>query len=216
MSLSKIFSFVLVIILSFSSYIQTFATETIKISTSQNQMQVEKDKRLAERQALKIARSKPKFKDGIWIVWKDIQPGTYRTKRKSNSCYYSRVSGFGWTIKEIIANEFTNSPAIVTIDASDKWFISKNCGVWTQDLSKITRNINSFSDGTFIIGTDISSWTYQSSGGNGCYYVRMKNFLGNINSIISNEFTNEPSIVTIDVTDAGFKSNNCGTWKKID
>jgi hypothetical protein len=44
----------------------------------------------------------------------------------------------------------------------------------------------------------------------------MKNFLGNINSIISNEFTNEPSIVTIDVTDAGFKSNNCGTWKKID
>jgi hypothetical protein len=68
MSLSKIFSFVLVIILSFSSYIQTFATETIKISTSQNQMQVEKDKRLAERQALKIARSKPKFKDGIWIV----------------------------------------------------------------------------------------------------------------------------------------------------
>jgi hypothetical protein len=74
----------------------------------------------------------PHFGDGTFVIGKDIQPGTYRTREASSSCYYARLSGFGGTLDEIIANENTDAPAIVTIAASDKGFLSHRCGTWTK------------------------------------------------------------------------------------
>jgi hypothetical protein len=159
-----------------------------------------------------ITSQKPQFGDGMYIVGSDIQPGTYRTRTGSQGCYYSRLRGFGGTLGEIIANENTNYPAVVTITATDAGFQSSRCGTWTQDLSQITSSIATFDDGAYIVGIDLQPGTYRSSGNVGCYYARLRGFGGNLREIISNENIDTPAIVTIAATDAGFQSSRCGTW----
>ncbi|MBI5421700.1 hypothetical protein HZA44_01025 [Candidatus Peregrinibacteria bacterium] len=172
----------------------------------------EKAKRLkAKREAL----SKPHFGDGNYIVGTDIQPGTYRTRKASAGCYYSRLSGFGGSMDEIISNDITDFPAIITIAATDKGFKSTRCGTWTQDLSAITTDQTKFGDGIFIVNTDIQPGTYKSTGGTSCYYSRLKGFTGSLSDIISNEITDFSAVVTIDSADKGFKSLRCGAWTKL-
>lgn len=156
------------------------------------------------------------FKDGNFIVGTDIQPGTYRTRQGSSGCYYSRLSGFSGEFEDIIANENTDAPAIVTIEPTDKGFTSSRCGTWTQDLSAITKSQTSFGDGVFIVGTDISPGTYKSSGGSTCYYARLGGFGGQLEDIIANENTESSAIVTIAAGDKGFKSSRCGAWTKVE
>ncbi|HLL79649.1 MAG TPA: hypothetical protein VFA41_12635 [Ktedonobacteraceae bacterium] len=157
----------------------------------------------------------PQFGDGTYVVGKDIQPGTYRTRTGSSGCYFARLKGFGGSVSDIIANENTDAPAIVTIAPSDKGFESTNCGTWTQDLSAITTSKTSFDDGMYIVGTDILLGTYKSSGQTGCYYARLRGFGGTLDDIIANDNTDTSAIVTISASDKGFESTNCGTWTKI-
>ena len=154
----------------------------------------------------------PHFEDGTYTVGKDIQAGTYRTRVGSSGCYYSRLAGFGGELSEIISNENTDNPAVVTIAATDKGFKSNRCGTWTQDLSQITISKTTFEDGTYIVGTDIQPGTYKSSGQGSCYYSRLAGFGGDLGDIIANENTDTAAVVTIAATDKGFKSNRCGTW----
>ncbi len=153
------------------------------------------------------------FDDGTYTVGKDIQPGTYRTRTASPGCYFARLSGFGGTIGEIIANANTDAPAIVTIKATDKGFTSTNCGTWTKDLSAITTSQTSFDDGMFIVGTDIKPGTYRTrTASSGCYFARLSGFGGTTGEIISNANTDAPAIVTISASDKGFEASSCGTW----
>lgn len=154
------------------------------------------------------------FGDGTFQVGKDIQPGTYRTQVASPGCYWARLSGFGGTVGEIIANDNTDGPAVVTIARSDKGFQSQNCGTWTQDLSQITTSKTSFDDGTYIVGTDLEPGTYRNTGDQGCYWARLSGFGGTTDEIISNDNTDTAAIVTISTSDKGFQSNGCGTWTK--
>ncbi|MEO7021351.1 MAG: hypothetical protein ABI234_14430 [Ktedonobacteraceae bacterium] len=154
------------------------------------------------------------FGDGTFTVGKDIQAGTYRTRTGSSGCYYARLKGFGGTIGEIISNDTTGAPAIVTIAASDKGFQSTNCGTWTADLSAITSSKTTFPDGTYFVGTDIAPGTYKSSGQSGCYYARLSGFGGTIGEITSNNTTDTAAIITIAPSDKGFTSTGCGTWTK--
>jgi len=71
------------------------------------------------------------FGPGTFRVGTDIQPGTYRNSDSSGGCYWERLSGFGGTLDEIIANESSSSPQVVTIAPGDVGFSSSNCGVWT-------------------------------------------------------------------------------------
>jgi hypothetical protein len=41
--------------------------------------------------------------------------------------------GTGNTTDDILANNNTDTPAIVTTSASDKGFQSNNCGTWTKE-----------------------------------------------------------------------------------
>lgn len=159
--------------------------------------------------------SSSQFKDGNYVVGTDIQAGTYRTRKGSSGCYYARLSGFSGELGDIVANENTNAPAIVTIAPTDKGFKSSGCGTWTQDLSAITTSQTSFGDGMFIIGTDIDAGTYKSTGASSCYYARLGGFSGQLGDIIANENTDSQAIVTIDAGDTGFKSSGCGTWTKM-
>lgn len=154
------------------------------------------------------------FGDGTFTVGKDIQPGTYRTRVGATGCYYARLKGFGGTVSDIINNDTTDGPAIVTISASDKGFQSTNCGTWTADISAITTSKTSFSDGTYFVGTDIQPGTYKNSGSSGCYYARLSGFGGTIGEIIANDTTDTTAIITIAAGDKGFTSSGCGTWTK--
>lgn len=158
----------------------------------------------------------PHFSDGTQQVGKDIQPGTYRTRKASTGCYWERLSEFSRDLDEIIANENTDGPAVVTIYPTDAGFESTRCGTWTQDLSAITSSQTSFSEGTYIVGTDIEPGTYRNSGSSGCYYARLNSFGGGQEAVIDNDNTDGPAIVTIAPTDTGFESVRCGTWEKLE
>lgn len=164
------------------------------------------------------AKPKPAFAtfgDGMFQVGKDIQPGTYRTREGSANCYYSRLSGFTGALGEILANDNTDAPAVVTIAAGDKGFQSTSCGTWTADLSQITQSKTSFGDGEYIVGTDIEPGTYKSSGSAGCYYARLSGFGGSTDEVLANDNTDVSAIVTIDAGDKGFQATRCGTWTKM-
>ena len=126
------------------------------------------------------------------------------------------MSGFGGELGDIIANDNANGPAVVTIEPTDAGFESRRCDQWTQDLSRITDSTTSFEEGTYIVGTDVEPGTYRNSGGTGCYYARLSSFHGGVEGIISNGNSDAPVVVEIAPTDAGFKSNRCGSWERIE
>lgn len=158
----------------------------------------------------------PNFSDGTHQVGTDIQPGTYRTREGSPGCYYARLAGFSNELDDILANGNASGPAIVTIEPTDAGFESQGCGIWTQDLSAITESKTSFGEGAYIVGKDIEPGTYKNSGSSGCYYARLSGFTGDMNNIIANGNTEASTVVTIEQTDAGFESQGCGTWTKIE
>ena len=153
----------------------------------------------------------PHFGDGTHVVGTDIVAGTYRTREAAEGCYWERLSGFGGS--DILANEFTELPTIVTISATDAGFRSTGCGTWTQDLSAITTSRESFGDGAFIVGTDIAPGTYRGSGGESCYWERLSSFEGD--GITLNGLESGAAVVTIAESDKGFRSRDCAPWTRL-
>lgn len=154
------------------------------------------------------------FGSGTKIVGTDIPPGTYRTRQASSGCYWARLSGFGGTLGEIIANENTDGPAIVTIASTDKGFESTRCDDWTSDLSAVTSGpTTAFGAGTFMVGVDVAPGTWRADGGGGCYWARLAGFSGALGEIIAND--NGNTIVTIGSSDVGFTNSRCGTWSLV-
>lgn len=152
------------------------------------------------------------FGDGTHAVGSDIQPGTYRGEG-GGLCYWERLSGFGGTFEEIIANGAAEENPVVTIEASDAGFETQGCGNWTDDLSAITSSPTApFEDGTFIVGTDIAPGNWRARGGDSCYWERLSDFTGEFDGIIANGAAATNPIVAIDATDAGFQTAGCGEW----
>ncbi len=70
-----------------------------------------------------------------------------------------------------------------------------------------------FSDGTWLVGSDVQAGTYRTRQASpGCYWERDKDLNGGVDSILANDNTDSPSVVTILATDKAFKASNCGTW----
>src|SRR6266480_2077471 len=72
-----------------------------------------------------------------------------------------------------------------------------------------------FGDGTYRVGTGSGSvrpGTYRARGGSGCYWERLRNFSGGVNSILANDNAIGPVVVTILRSDRGFSSHDCGGW----
>ena len=157
------------------------------------------------------------FGDGIWMVGEDIPAGTYRNADSSGGCYWARLNGFGGSLNEIIANQFTYARQIVTILPGDAGFESVGCGVWSSNLAPITSSTTApFGDGTYLVGVDIApgTWRNDDSSG-GCYWARLNGFSGTLDEIEANAFTYDPQIVTISSGDEGFFTEGCGTWTKV-
>jgi hypothetical protein len=155
------------------------------------------------------------FGDGTYIVGTDIAPGTYRNSSSSGGCYWERLSGFGGSFDEIIANGLATYRQVVTIKETDAGFSSNDCGTWSQDLSPITQSATApFGDGMYVVGVDIASGTWRNEGSSGCYWARLSGFSGQFADIIANGLSDDPQIVTISASDAGFESHDCGMWSK--
>jgi hypothetical protein len=157
----------------------------------------------------------PAFGDGTHRLGSGVAPGTYRSGATADSCYWERLSGFGGTLDEIIANGF-GGPEIVTIEATDVGFESQRCVTWqpvgsTYPPAPVTR----FEGGTYQVGTHIAPGTYRADGPTGsCYWERRSDFLHEgIDGIIANDFGS--TMVTIAATDAGFSSSGCGAWTRV-
>jgi hypothetical protein len=160
------------------------------------------------------------FGPGDHIVGVDVQPGTYRTRSTQVFCYWERVSGFGGTLDEIIANGTGGGYFIVTIGAGDAGFSSDGCGTWSADLSAVTDDPAApiTEDGLYIVQTDIAPGTWRSSGGSdfGCYAARLSGFGGTIDEVIANDISTDGGlIINIAATDRGFETSGCGTWEKV-
>ncbi|MBE1606220.1 hypothetical protein [Actinopolymorpha pittospori] len=71
--------------------------------------------------------------DGIYLVGKDIKPGTYRATPKAGAnCYWQRLSGLSGDLNDTLANGLPAGPVVVTIKSTDKAFESQRCGAWTR------------------------------------------------------------------------------------
>ena len=158
------------------------------------------------------------FGDGEHVVGTDIEPGTYRSSASttsSNSCFWQRLSGFGG-MSDSITSRLVNDRTVVTIVESDAGFFSQNCGTWSPADSAITASLTDpFGGGTFIVGTDIAAgpWRHDASGQ--CFWQRLSGFSGDLDEIIT-EHSDDPQVVEIAESDAGFFSADCGTWTKVD
>ena len=160
------------------------------------------------------------FGSGDLIVGVDVQPGTYRTRATQSFCYWERLSGFGGTLDEIIANGTGGGYFVVTIGEGDAGFSSSGCGTWSADLSAVTGDPADpiTEEGVYIVGTDIAPGTWRSSGGSGfgCYAARLSGFGGTLDEIISNDLSSEGGlIINIAASDRGFEATGCGTWEKV-
>lgn len=155
------------------------------------------------------------FGNGTQIIGTDIPAGTYRTRLTNASCYWARLSGFGGTLDEIIVNNFTDGPEVVTIAPTDAGFESSGCAMWSSDLSAVTAGLTEpFGYGTFMVGIDIAPGTWRASSGETCYWARLTGFGGTLSEIITNDFGGA-TVVTIDPSDVGFTSSRCGTWTRV-
>lgn len=157
------------------------------------------------------------FGDGTHIIGQDIKPGTYRLREPASFCYWARLKGFGGTVGEIVANEnVIGGYAVVTIAKGDKGFESQGCGEWSADLSSVNPDRKRISiDGTYLLHVDILAGTWKSSGGDFCYWSRLRGFGGTIKDIIANDnVLGGSAVVTIAKSDKGFQVRGCGTWSR--
>lgn len=71
----------------------------------------------------------------------------------------------------------------------------------------------SFGDGTYRVNVQIPPGTYRTRAPvSGCYWERLSGFSGGLDDVLANEFSNDHQVVTISGSDAGFKTDGCGTW----
>ena len=159
------------------------------------------------------------FGAGLYLVGRDIPAGRYYTV-PANGCYWERLSGLGGTLAEIIANDFIGSgyaQAIVDIKASDLAFSTNTaCGTWFSTPRLGFQAV--IPSGTWLVGAQITSGTYQANASSGCYWERLSDFTGNFASIIANNNVSSagPQLISIAAGDTGFTTNSsCGTWTRI-
>ncbi len=151
------------------------------------------------------------FGSGTHIVGTQIKAGRYVTVNASSYCYWERMSGFSGDFDEIIANEIgSGAHLVVDILPTDKGFKSNGCGTWVPYSPKPAAKIT---DGDWVVNDEIAPGLWQSSDSKDCYWARLRDFQGSLDSIITNELST--NLVQIEPSDVGFTSSRCGTWTKV-
>lgn len=152
--------------------------------------------------------------DGTYTVPGDIAPGTYTAEQAQSGCYWQTAKDASGSLDSIIANENAAGPTVVTIPTNAKTFQTNGCGPWVKGTPTFVTSKTSIGEGTWAVGANVAPGTYKAPGGSGCYWARLRNFVGGIDSIIANDNASGQVVVTIAATDKGFQQHGCGTFKK--
>ena len=157
------------------------------------------------------------FGNGTWLVGEEIAPGIWRNSDSSDDCYWARLSGFGGSLFDIIANEFDDSIQTVEIKASDVGFSASRCGTWSQTLTPPSSGpTQPFGPGVWLVGEEVSPGIWRNSDSSeSCYWERRSGLGGTFGEIIDNGFSTAIQTVVISASDVAFYSHRCGTWIKI-
>ena len=105
-------------------------------------------------------------------------------------------------------------------------FKQSGCLPFWQDPGPFAKNLavpgQPFGQGDFKVGPEVAPGIYSSPGAptanpkRGCFWARPSGFGGTLAEVIQNSVsTSGTQTVTIDASDVGFTSDNCGTWTKI-
>lgn len=86
--------------------------------------------------------------------------------------------------------------------------------VW-QRSSASSSGKSGFGDGTYRVGVDMPAGLYSAAGASLCYWARLSNFSGSLDSILANSIGGGREIVELKPSDVGFKSTRCGTWSRF-
>lgn len=161
-----------------------------------------------------VPETEAAFSDGTWLVGDEIAPGIYQTDGAVSSCYWERLSGLGGTFDELIANANVDGQGMVEIQDGDVAFSADDCGDWIE-LTALDEPLTSFGDGTWAVGAHIAPGRYRATGGNSCYWERLSGFSGEFDDLISNDNVESQAIVEINANDAGFHTDDCGTFELV-
>ena len=77
---------------------------------------------------VKAGNDGTRFNDGVWKVGDEIKPGTYKPETPSDTCRWFRYDAEGDWIES--SYDKPQAEIVVTIDATDSTFESRNCGYW--------------------------------------------------------------------------------------
>ena len=168
---------------------------------------------------------------GTYPVRQNLHNGTaavglWRTPG-SDACYWARLRVFSGQPGDIIADDFSHGgPRYVQILPTDAGFKQSGCLPFWQEPGPFARPLakpgQPFGAGDYKVGYEIAPGVYQSPGADPAYpkrvryWARLSGFTGTLGDIIqSKTSTSGAETVTINAGDAGFTSDNCGTWTKI-
>jgi hypothetical protein len=80
-------------------------------------------------------------------------------------------------------------------------------------------DLNAVGSGTYEVGSDIRPGKYKTAGpdgsGGGCYWSRLKDLDGGVDSIVANDILQGPGVVVVKRSDAAFETNGCKTWHRV-
>ncbi|MGY1653397.1 hypothetical protein [Geodermatophilus sp. SYSU D01119] len=81
-----------------------------------------------------------------------------------------------------------------------------------QPSPEVTPEPPGFSDGTYLVGTDVQPGLYRSTGAAGCYWERLDDVTGDFDAILANDNPSGQTYVEILPTDVAFMTEDCGRW----
>jgi hypothetical protein len=70
--------------------------------------------------------------NGTYRIGDEVAPGAWRSEASDEDCYWARLSGFGGTADDIIANEYGGVDDVVHIYPHDVGFQSSYCAPWVR------------------------------------------------------------------------------------
>ena len=132
---------------------------------------------------------------GTYIVGTDIDPGIYRGEAGYDlfdSCYWARLEDVSGELDAIIANDNAKGQFYVELLDTD-YALETGCELVPLDSLPIPVGDLpiTIQPGTYIVGRDILTGTYKGQAGedilDSCYWSRLSDLTGSLNSIISND-----------------------------
>lgn len=91
------------------------------------------EKSWATASAPAAAPAPPTITDGTYEVGVDIEPGKYKSSGTTGyGCYYARLKANDGSLGDIIQNNNSQGPSVVTIKESDSYFETTGCAPWVK------------------------------------------------------------------------------------